>query len=145
MSEDNGWERIKAHIKLYREHPEQGHEWNPYGKVVPALLLTTIGRKSGKARTLPLVYGKRGDAHVIIGSKGGAPDDPAWFKNLKSNPDCEIQVARATFKVHARVAEGAERAELWDMMVGVLPQYAEYQTLTDRQLPVIVLEPRADA
>jgi deazaflavin-dependent oxidoreductase (nitroreductase family) len=143
MTEDNGWERIKAHIKLYKEHPEQAHDWNPYGKVVPALLLTTTGRKSGKARTLPLIYRKVGDAYVIVGSKGGAPDDPAWFKNLMATPACEIQVARDTFKVRARVAEGDERAALWDQMVEVLPQYAEYQALTDRKIPVIVLERRA--
>ena len=140
--EENGWERIKAHIKLYREDPDKAHEWNPYGKLTPALLLTTTGRRSGKPRSLPLIYKKVGDAYVIAGSKGGADDDPVWYKNLQANPDCEIQVARDVFKVRARTAQGAERQALWTQMVEVLPQYADYQRLTDRQIPVVVLERR---
>jgi deazaflavin-dependent oxidoreductase (nitroreductase family) len=141
--EADGWERIKAHIKLYRENPEQAHEWNPYGKVVPALLLTSTGRKSGKARPLPLIYGRDGDNFIIIGSKGGAPEDPQWRKNLLANPDAEVQVAREHYKVRARDASGAERDRLWEMMVGILPQYAEYQARTDRKIPVVVLERRS--
>jgi deazaflavin-dependent oxidoreductase (nitroreductase family) len=142
MAEADGWERIKAHIKLYKEDPEAAHEWNPYGKLVPALLLTTTGRKTGKARPLPLIYGRDGDNFIIIGSKGGTPDDPQWRKNLKANPDCEIQVAKAHYQVRARDAVGPERDRLWEMMVGVLPQYVEYQSRTDRKIPVVVLEPR---
>jgi deazaflavin-dependent oxidoreductase (nitroreductase family) len=142
MTDENGWDRIKAHIKLYREDPDQAHAWNPYGKVVPALLLTATGRTSGKPRSLPLIYGKSGDNHILVASKGGTPDNPEWYKNLLANPDCEIQVAREHFKVRARTAEPAEREQLWDMMVGILPQYAEYQSRTDRKIPVVVLEPR---
>lgn len=143
MADENvGWQRIKAHIEQYRSDPDAAHEWNPYGKIVPALLLTFVGRKSGKQRQLPLIYGRAGDAFVIVGSKGGAPDHPQWYVNLLANPDCEIQVARERFKVRARTAEGEERAALWQQMVGILPQYEEYQAATDRELPVVVLEPR---
>ena len=136
------WERIKGHLKQYREDPEAAHDWNPYGKVVPALLLTAYGRKTGKPRSRPLIYKKVGDDYVIVASMGGAPTDPNWYQNLVANPDCEIQVAKDVIPVRARTAEGDERARLWADMVEVLPQYAEYQTLTDRQIPVVVLEPR---
>jgi deazaflavin-dependent oxidoreductase (nitroreductase family) len=141
MAEDTGWDRIKQHVRQFRENPEQAHDWNPYGKVVSALLLTTTGRKSGKQRSLPLVYTKVGNAYVVVGSKGGAPDHPFWYKNLRANPDCEIQVKRDHIKVRARTAEGAERTALWPQVVAMLPQYEEYQARTDRLLPVVVLEP----
>lgn len=140
---DDSWEGIKAHTKLYRENPDEGHEWNPYGKVVPALLLTATGRTTGKPRTLPLIYKTVGNAYVIVGSKGGTPDHPVWYKNLQANPDCEIQVRHDHLKVRARTAEGDERDSLWKEMVEVLPQYTEYQSLTDREIPVVVLELRA--
>lgn len=142
MAAADTWERIKAHIQLYREDPEQAHDWNPYGKVVPALLLTTTGRKSGKQRTLPLIYGKAGDAFVLVGSKGGTPEHPLWYRNLVANPEAKIQVKRDLIPVRARTATGAERDALWTMMVTVLPQYEEYQSRTTRQLPVVVLDPR---
>jgi len=129
------------HLKTYRENPEQGHAWNPYGKEVTALLLTSTGRTTGKPRTRPLIYRKIGGNYVIVASKGGAPDNPMWYRNLLSNPDCEIQVIRDHIKCRARTAVGAERAELWPQMVDLLPQYAEYQSKTDREIPVIVLEP----
>jgi deazaflavin-dependent oxidoreductase (nitroreductase family) len=140
---DDGWERIKAHLKNYRENPEQGHNWNPYGKEVTALLLTVKGRKTGKPRTLPLIYRKIGKNYVLVGSKGGSPDHPFWYKNLLASPEAEIQVVRDVIKVRARTAEGAEREALWTQMVDLLPQYAEYQSNTERKLPVIVLEPSA--
>ncbi len=139
---DDGWERIKAHLKLYRENPDAGHDWDPYGKMVSSLLLTATGRKTGKARTLPLIYKKVGKAYIIVGSKGGAPDNPVWYKNLQANPDCEIQVKHDHIKVRARTAAGAEREKLWKEMAVVLPQYDEYQARTDRQIPVVVLDPR---
>ena len=141
--QNDQWQRIKSHLEQYREDPEAAHEWNPYGKVVPALLLTAYGRTSGKPRARPLIYKKVGDKYVIVASMGGAPTHPNWYLNLVANPDCEIQVAKETIEVRARTAEGDERAELWTEMVEVLPQYAEYQTRTDRQIPVVVLEPRS--
>ena len=134
--------RIRDHLKTYRENPEQGHDWNPYGKPVTALLLTVTGRTSGKLRTRPLIYRKIGANYVLVASKGGSPDHPFWYTNLVSNPDCEIQVIREVFKVRARTATGDERAALWPQMVELLPQYEEYQSKTDRELPVVVLEPR---
>jgi deazaflavin-dependent oxidoreductase (nitroreductase family) len=132
-----------AHLKAYREDPQKGHDWNPYGKQVTALLLTVTGKATGKPRTRPLIYRKVGDNYILVASKGGAPDHPFWYKNLLADPRAEIQVIHDHIKVRARTAEGAERAALWAQMVDLLPQYAEYQARTDRELPVIVLEPEA--
>jgi deazaflavin-dependent oxidoreductase (nitroreductase family) len=138
-----GWERIRAHIDLYRDDPDKGHDWAPYGKPTTALLLTATGRKTGARHTLPLIYRKVGADFVVVGSKAGAPTHPSWYLNLLANPDCHIQVGRATFKARARTAGGAERAALWPLMVEAFPQYADYQASTEREIPVVVLEPSA--
>jgi deazaflavin-dependent oxidoreductase (nitroreductase family) len=143
VADTDEWQRIKNHIKQFEEDPGAAHEWNPYGKVVTALLLTTIGRKTGKPRSRPLVYTTDGDNYVIVASMGGAPVDPAWYTNLMATPDVVIQIKDQTIRVHARTAEGDEREKLWKKAVAMLPQYEEYQALTSRQLPVIVLEPIA--
>jgi deazaflavin-dependent oxidoreductase (nitroreductase family) len=140
MSEQDEGSQIRDHLALYREDPDAAHDWNPYGKVVPTLLLTTVGRKTGKLRTRPLVYSQDGDSYVLIASKGGTPEHPAWFVNLMANPDVHVQVRHDIFRAHGRQAEGPERERLWAQMVEVLPQYADYQARTERRLPVVVLE-----
>ncbi len=137
---------IAEHIKLYREDPEKAHMWDSSmagGKgVLPTLLLTTIGRKSGQPRPLPLIYKKVGDNYVIIASKGGAPAHPLWYLNLEANPECEVQAGKAVCKATARVAEGAEREDLWNQLAEVYPPYLDYQNYAgDREIPVVVLEP----
>lgn len=135
---------ITDHIKLYREDPEKAHNWDSSAiggpGVLPALLLTTTGAKSGKLRSLPLIYQPIDGAFVIIASKGGAPADPSWFVNLQANPACEIQVGKDHHNVTARVAEGEERASLWAKMLEVYPMYNDYQAATDREIPVVVLD-----
>ena len=109
----------------------------------PMLLLRTVGRRSGASRTAALLYVRDGNAYVVVASKGGAPRHPGWFHNLVANPDVEIQVGRERMSVHARVAEGAERARLWGRADEVNQgQYAVYQSRTTRPIPVVVLEPR---
>src|SRR5262249_6263315 len=110
---------------------------------VDMLLLTTVGRKTGKRRTTPLLYGTDGPNLVLVASKGGAPEDPLWFKNLVANPDVEVQVRGDKRQVRARVATDEERPRLWEKMVGLWKDYATYQTKTTRKIPVVVLEPRA--
>ena len=136
---------IQAHIDLYLADPEKGHMWDASvggGKgPTPTLLLTTTGAKSGKKRLLPLIYGEHGDAVVIIASKGGAPEHPAWYINLVANPEVEVQVAARKFKATARIAQGAERDALWQRMVDVYPPYTDYQNATEREIPVVVLDP----
>ena len=107
------------------------------------VLLTTKGRRSGEERTMPLIYQADDGRYVIVASKGGWPDDPGWFKNIVGNPDdVEIQVKADRMPVRAYVAEGEERDRLWTLMTAVWPDYDQYQERTDRQIPVVVLEPR---
>ena len=112
------------------------------GVKAPMLLLHHTGAKSGVERTAPLLYIPDGDAVAIIASKGGYPKNPAWFYNLKANPDTTVQIGRERRPVHARVAGGEERQRFWDRAVELWPQYADYQARTDRQIPVVVLDPR---
>jgi len=77
---------------------------------------------------------------VIVASKGGAPEHPGWYRNLQKHPEAEVQIKGETFRVRARDADGAERERLWEQMNRMWPHYAEYQTKTDRQIPVVVLE-----
>lgn len=109
--------------------------------MVPTLLLTTIGRKSGTVYTLPLIFGRAGSDYVVVASKAGAPAHPAWYLNLEANPEVQVQVKAEKFTAHARTAQGAERAALWGKMVEIYGPYAQYQTKTDRQIPVVVLKP----
>ena len=107
----------------------------------PMLLLRTVGRRTGQPRTSALLYVRDGDAYVVIASKGGAPRHPGWFHNLTAQPDVEIQVGRERIPVRARVAEGKERSRLWARADEVNQgQYAEYQSRTNRVIPVVVLE-----
>jgi proline iminopeptidase len=128
----------EEHVRRYRETDgEEGHIWREGSTI---LLLTTTGRKSGNKTTTPLIYGLDGDDPVIVASKGGAPQHPGWYKNLVANPAAEVQILGDTFPVRARDAEGEERERLWKLMNGIWKHYDEYQTKTDRQIPVVVLE-----
>ena len=129
---------VADHIREYTESGgEQGHEW----RGVPTLLLTARGRKSGVWRRTALIYGRDGDNYVIVASKGGDPKHPLWYLNLLDNPDVGLQVGADKLTARARVAEGDERARLWDVMAQIWPDYNAYQTRTDRQIPIVVLEP----
>jgi proline iminopeptidase len=126
------------HVRRYREtNGEEGFDWREGSQI---LLLTTTGRKSGKQTTAPLIFGMDGDNPVIVASKGGAPDHPGWYKNLVANPAAEVQIKGDVFPVRARDAEGEERERLWKLMNQHWPHYEEYQTKTDRQIPVVILE-----
>lgn len=109
----------------------------------PMLLLTTTGRKSGQPRTAMLLFVRDGESYAVIGSHGGGPTHPAWYHNLMAKPDAEIQVGRSVIPVRARVAEGDERERIWAMADEVNKGvYGRYQRGTERQIPVVVLEPR---
>jgi deazaflavin-dependent oxidoreductase (nitroreductase family) len=138
---------IQKHIALYRRDPEKAHMWDssPGGGpgLLPTLLLTTTGRKSGKPRDVPLIYGEADGKHVVVASRGGTPTHPVWFLNLEANPECEIQVSTKHLRVRARVAEGEERERLWRQMASIYPPYDDYQqSAGERTIPVVVLEPR---
>jgi len=111
-------------------------------KGAPVLLLTTTGRKTGKPRTMPLLYTEDGSNLVLIASEGGAPRHPAWFVNLKANPQVDAEIGRNRRAYTAREAEGDERTRLWAKMAAMYPPYDDYQRKTTRRIPVVVLEPR---
>jgi deazaflavin-dependent oxidoreductase (nitroreductase family) len=108
---------------------------------VPSLLLTTTGRKSGEKYIFPLFYGDIGDSYLVIASKGGAPKHPSWYLNIVANPDVEVQVGTKKLKARARTVTGPERAPLWEKALEFWPPYADYQQKTEREIPVVVLEP----
>ena len=128
----------QEHVKRYVETDgEVGHDWQDG---VPVLILTTTGRRSGEERPTPLIYGRHGDDYLVVASKGGAPDPPAWYLNLSEEPDVQVQVKADRFGAHARTATPDEKAEMWSTMAAIWPAYDEYQTKTDREIPVVVLE-----
>ena len=129
------------HVKAYQESGGQrGFNWRN-GTTI--LLLTTKGSKSGDSHTTPLIFREDGDRYVIVASKGGTPEDPAWFTNMEANPgDVEIQVKDEKIPVGMSVADGDERTRLWDKMAEAWPDYNSYQEKTDRQIPVVILARR---
>jgi deazaflavin-dependent oxidoreductase (nitroreductase family) len=108
---------------------------------VPSLLLTTTGRKSGEKFIFPLFYGETGNSYIIVASKGGAPEHPGWYRNLLAHPEVEVQVGTKKLKARARTASGAERTQLWEKALEFWPPYADYQKKTEREIPVVVLDP----
>jgi deazaflavin-dependent oxidoreductase (nitroreductase family) len=138
---DSGDELFGAeHVRVYRETGgRRGYDW----RGTEILLLTTRGRRSGEQRTTPLIHRTDGERYVVVASKGGAPEHPGWFENLQAEPNASIQVRDEEVPVRATVADGAERERLWTAMAEVWPAYAEYQTKTSREIPVVVLERRA--
>jgi deazaflavin-dependent oxidoreductase (nitroreductase family) len=126
------------HVRVYRETGgEKGHDWRQGSKI---LLLTTTGRKTGQPRTTPLIYENADDKYVIVASKGGAPEHPGWYENLVKEPQVELQVKDEVFPARARTAHGEERERLWKLAAQQWPDYDAYQTKTDREIPVVVLE-----
>jgi proline iminopeptidase len=115
-----------------------------YGELtVPSLLLTTTGRKTGERFIFPLFYGETGGSTFIVASKGGAPQHPGWYRNILVNPEVEVQVGTRHLTAKARTATGEERARLWAQSLTFWPPYADYQAKTDREIPVVVLDPIA--
>jgi deazaflavin-dependent oxidoreductase (nitroreductase family) len=127
----------QEHVERYRATDgEEGHEWE--GTVT--LLLTTIGRKSGEERTNPLIYQEHDGNYLLVGSKGGWGQPPAWYLNLQANPAVRVQIKGDRFEAKARDATPEEKPEMWAKMTKAWPQYDDYQERTDRQIPVVVLE-----
>jgi deazaflavin-dependent oxidoreductase (nitroreductase family) len=125
------------HVKRYVETGgEEGHDWQG----TTTLILTTKGRRSGEPRSTPLIYQPHGEDYLVVASKGGADEPPAWYLNLEAEPDVEVQVRGERFQAHARTADPAEKPELWQTMLGAWPAYADYQEKTSREIPVVILE-----
>jgi deazaflavin-dependent oxidoreductase (nitroreductase family) len=107
----------------------------------PILLLNTVGRKSGKKRTTPLLYVMDGEEFVLIASKGGSPTHPAWYLNLMANPEVTVEVGDREVRARAEEVSGAEKTRLWQKMVEMYPTYDDYQTRTEREIPLLILRP----
>jgi F420H(2)-dependent quinone reductase len=135
------WRRLMGgHTLAYRA--TGGLVGHRFPGAPPTLLLDHVGAKSGTKRTTPLTYLHDGDDFVIVASKGGHPSNPAWFHNLRANPDTTIQVGHKRLPVRARVANPEERSRLWPKVVDLYSGYAGYQKRTDREIPLVILEPR---
>jgi len=127
------------HVRRYRETDgEVGYWWNG----APTLLLTTTGRRTGEHRTTPLIFGRDDGDYLVVASVGGMPNHPAWYLNLRADPDATIQVRDDRVDVRATVASDDEKPRLWAIVNEVWPNYAVYQERTDRVIPVVVLRPR---
>jgi deazaflavin-dependent oxidoreductase (nitroreductase family) len=130
----------RLHVFLYKA---SGGRIGGRVKAAPVLLLTTTGRKTGKRRTTPLLYGEDAGRYIVVASVGGAPKHPAWYLNLSGNGETTIQVGGRKLAVNAETALAAERARLWTLMTQLYPGYDAYQTKTSREIPVVVLTPTA--
>jgi deazaflavin-dependent oxidoreductase (nitroreductase family) len=127
----------EEHVQRYEETDgEVGHEWQG----TKTLILTTTGRRSGAERRNALIYGQHGDDYLVVASKGGADDPPAWYLNLQANPEVQVQVLGDRFTARARTATPEEKPALWRTMTAEWPAYDEYQQKTEREIPVVVLE-----
>jgi F420H(2)-dependent quinone reductase len=125
-----------AHAGVYRA--TGGKLFGRMGKS-PILLLNTVGRKTGRKRTSPLLYVMDGEDFVIIASKGGAPTHPAWYLNLKANPDATVEIGDREVRVRAEEVASEEKVRLWQKMLEMYPTYDDYQTKTKREIPLLVL------
>lgn len=135
----DGWARDHVH-RYVETDGREGHLWR---KGAHTLLLTTKGRRSGKARRTPLIYGRDGDRYLVVASLGGADEHPQWYRNLLADPEVAVQVAADKFRARARPATEDEQRRLWPVMTGIWPDYDEYQKRTKRRIPIVVLEPSA--
>jgi deazaflavin-dependent oxidoreductase (nitroreductase family) len=128
----------QEHIERYEATDgEEGYDWRNGTSI---LVLTTTGRRSGEARKNALIFRPHGDDYLIVASKGGAPEPPDWYRNLQDNPDVQVQIKGDKFAARARTATADEKPQLWQEMLEVWPDYADYQQKTDREIPVVVLE-----
>jgi deazaflavin-dependent oxidoreductase (nitroreductase family) len=115
-----------------------GHLWNG----APTLLLTTRGRRSGRLRRTPLIYGRDGDAYIVVASRGGRPKHPGWYLNLVAEREVTVQVLDRVMAGCARTASSSEKPRLWALMTKIWPAYQDYQARTAREIPVVIITPK---
>jgi deazaflavin-dependent oxidoreductase (nitroreductase family) len=131
----SGWQA--QHARRYIEtNGEDGYTWQG----VPTLLLTTTGKQTGNPYTTPLIFGQDGDRYIIVASRGGAANNPQWYRNLVAQPEVQLQVRADRFPARARTANPEEKPALWQLMAGIWPAYNDYQARTSRDIPVVILE-----
>lgn len=137
--EPSPWEPVAEQVERYlATDGEEGYEWNG-GRCI---ILTTTGRRSGKIRRTPLMKVKHGDGYIVIASLGGAPQHPQWYLNITANPEVVINDRAERHELVARTASAEEKRELWSVAVAEWPAYDDYQKSTDRDIPLVICEPR---
>lgn len=139
-------QHLAAHVELYQRDPDRAHLWDSSVIGIPGpvrtLLLRTTGRRSGEDRYVTLQYFTPGGKYVVVGSRGGTAEHPAWYLNLVDDPRCHVQVGTLfSSAARARLVEGEEYAALWTYVGNEQPQYEKYQARTSRRIPLVVLEP----
>ena len=134
---------VREQVELYeRTNGAEGTTLRDTG--LPVVIITNVGNKTGAIRKTPLMRVKHGRAYVLVGSVGGAPEDPVWVHNLRVNPNVELRDETVVQPMRVReVKDAAERAQLWALSVAAFPPYAEYQTRTARLIPVFIAEPQS--
>ena len=137
----------RAQVRVFKlTNGRIGSKWRigaGFRKPVPTLLLDHVGRKSGTTFTTPLLYLEDGADLVIVASQGGLPKNPQWYPNLVANPDTTVRVRKeGVRRVRAHTADADERAALWPRLVELYADFEKYAKWTDREIPIVVLEPR---
>ena len=136
MAEVTDWNR-----KIIEEFRANGGRVGGQFEGAPLLLLHTVGARSGQERVNPMMYRAVGDGYAVFASKAGAPTNPDWYHNLRANPRVRAEIGTGTVQLAARVAEGEERERIWSAQKQEYPGFADYERKTDRQIPVVILEP----
>jgi deazaflavin-dependent oxidoreductase (nitroreductase family) len=137
--EPSPWDPIADHVRRYIETDgADGAEWEG----AQVIILSTTGRVSGRLRRTPLIRITQGDNYIVVASMGGAPEHPKWYLNLRDNPEVLIQDRGDVHEMRARTATEEEKARLWPLAVQQWPDYDSYQEATERDIPVVVCEPR---
>ncbi len=132
-------QRSRDQVELYES---SGGTKGTTMRGMPVVIVTSLGTRTGKVRKTPLMRVEHKGQYAVVASQGGAPTHPLWYYNLVANPHVELQDGPVRQDMTARELIGSERAEWWQRAVDAFPDYAEYQTRTDRQIPVFILEPR---
>ena len=128
----------KEHVERYQATDgAEGYEWRNGTRI---LILTTTGRRSGKQHSTPLIFRQHGGDYLVVASKGGSDEPPAWLLNLQAAPTVQVQIKGDKFTARARAATPQEKPQLWREMAEVWPAYDDYQRKTERDIPVVVLE-----
>ncbi len=136
--EPSPWEPISEQVEQYEA--TGGREGGTL-QGQPCVILTTRGRKTGKLRKTPLMRVRDGDRYAVVASMGGAPQHPVWYLNLEADPEVMLQDGEQVGDYRARTASAEEKAEWWPRAAAVWPDYDEYQKATERDIPVVILDP----
>jgi deazaflavin-dependent oxidoreductase (nitroreductase family) len=134
--------RIMSRLNTWAYRMTGGRLGGTFLRGAPVMLLTVVGRKSGRQLTVPLLFLRDGERVITVASKGGMDHHPLWYLNLLANPDVDVQIGTDVRPMRAHPADDTERAHYWPQLVAMYRDYADYQARTDRKIPVVVLSPR---